>query len=341
MLGIFRKGKEPDARPAKPIEAPRLLEIAGAPPFPIAAHIDAVNGFPMLDWKAARAWVDAFPDAEGKAAAWSACEQGWLAHLRDGLGASYRLDETAGVAIVSSLEPKLAAKTLEFMELTLKRITRVLEGIAQVPEWGKDILIVFDDQDTYYRYASQFYPDKGEFAFSSGMYLNRDCTHFITTKDDLRTIEPVIAHEMTHACVAHLPLPLWLNEGLAVNTEHRLVGPGSPLHTAKEIYAMHRKFWGEGEIQEFWSGHSYDRTDDGNMLSYDLGRVLVEQISSDWPRFREFVLAAHFEDAGAASAQAHLGLDLGTAVAAMLEVKDSAACRPNPQLWKHLETKTD
>ena len=42
-------------------------------------------------------------------------------------------------------------------------------------------------------------------------------------------------HEMTHGSVAHLPLPLWLNEGLAVNTERRLAGAtGAPARSAPE-----------------------------------------------------------------------------------------------------------
>jgi hypothetical protein len=341
MLGFFPRKEGSHAAKPETSDAPSVLRVGDAPPFPIAAHLDSRAGFPMLDWMAVRAWIESVPDAARRNAAWSACERGWLAHLRDALGPGYRLEESEGAAIVSSLDRHAVKLTLEFMERSLKRITRVLEGIAQVPEWGKDILIVFDDQETYYRYASQFYPEHGEFAFSSGMHLSRDCSHFITTKADLRTIEPVIAHEMTHACVQHLPLPLWLNEGLAVNTEHRLVGPGSPLYAPQQMHAKHQAFWGEAEIQEFWSGDSYRRTDDGNMLSYDLGRILVEHLSGDWARFRDFVLNASYEDAGAASARDRLGIELGAMVAAVLEGGEGADWSPNPKLWKHLETRTE
>jgi hypothetical protein len=341
MLGIFRKATSGEAAPATVRKAPQVLELGGRPGFPVAAHLEIREGFPMLDWGTARLWVEAFPSEQEKAAAWSACENAWLAHLRDALGPGYRLDESAGAVIVSSLDPKHSAATLAFVEKTQKRITRVLEGIARVPEWGKDLLIVFDDEDTYYRYASQFYPERGEFAFSSGMHLGGDCSHFITTKADLRSIEPVIAHEMTHGCVNHLPLPLWLNEGLAVNTEHRLAGGGSPLYTPLEMRAKHLAFWGEAEMQEFWSGDSFRRTDDGNMLSYDLARVIVEQISTDWPRFRAFVLEAKSEDAGAAAAEERLGANLGAITAALLEKSDPAAWQPAPQSWKHMETRTE
>jgi hypothetical protein len=107
------------------------------------------------------------------------------------------------------------------------------------------------------------------------------------------------------------------------------------------MHAKHLAFWGEEMIQEFWSGDSYRRTDDGNMLSYDLGRILVEHLSGDWARFRDFVLHAKYEDAGAASARDHLGVELGPIVAALLEGDEGADWGPDPQRWKHLETKTE
>jgi hypothetical protein len=220
------------------------------------------------------------------------------------------------------------------MERTLKRIGAVLNGIAQVPAWGKDLLIIFDDEAQYYNYVSYYYPDSGEFAFSGGMHISAGCSHFVTIKSDLRSIEPTIAHEMTHGCLAHLPIPKWLNEGLAVNTEHRLAGAGRPLYTPDQMHEKHLRFWGEAEIQEFWSGNSFQRTDNGNELSYDLARILVDQFSRDWARFTAFVLAADYADAGRAAALAHLELPLGAAAAAILEKSPLPQWEPNPGAWE-------
>jgi hypothetical protein len=131
------------------------------------------------------------------------------------------------------------------MGRTLGKITKVLDGIAQVPPWGKDILIVFDDADSYYNYVSYYYPDEErEFAYSGGMHINTGCSHYVTIKRELQSVEPVIAHEMTHGCLSHLPLPLWLNEGLAVNTEIRLVGNFSVSLTPQQMRKKHLSFWG-------------------------------------------------------------------------------------------------
>lgn len=138
---------------------------------------------------------------------------------------------------------------------------------------------------------------------------------------------------MVHSLVSHLPIPAWLNEGLAVNTEKRLSPSGRPLFSPHEMHAKHLDFWGVDEIQEFWSGKSFLRPDDGNMLSYDLACILVDQLSTDWPRFATFVNDANLEDAGAGAAAQHFDMDLGAAVSALLEKESEADWRPDPRKW--------
>jgi hypothetical protein len=182
--------------------------------------------------------------------------------------------------------------------------------------------------------VSFYYPESGEFAFSGGMYINRGAGHFVTVKDDLRGIEPTIAHEMTHSCLSHLPLPLWLNEGIAVNTESRLVRPPHRLATPQQMRDKHLRFWGEDEIQQFWSGKSFGRPDEGQALSYDLARIMVEQLSKDWKPFKRFVGAADYQDGGDAAARQFLGASLGAITAALLERDSAPAWEPRPQRWE-------
>jgi len=339
MFGLFRRRDEPPVE-THAQEAPRVITLEVASPFELVAHLEVHEGLPSLDWDAVFKWTDSINPEELRDEAWVACLKGWMLHLRDALGEGYHLDESEGAVLLSSLESNRSRATLELQERTLDRVARVLDGIAR-PEGLANILVVFDDDDAYYRYASRFYPERGEFAFSGGMHISRGCSHFITKKSDLWAIEATIAHEMTHGCVRHLPLPLWLNEGLAVNTEHRIAGATPRLFTPREMHAKHLAYWDDATIQEFWSGDSYDRTDDGNMLSYDLGRIMVEHMSGDWARFREFVLAATYKDAGAAAARAHLGVDLGVMVAALLEKGEGADWAPDPQRWKHTQTETE
>lgn len=195
----------------------------------------------------------------------------------------------------------------------------MLHGVAVFPAGVKSILLVLPDEDAYYQYLSNQHSDEGEFAYSSGVFIDAGCPHFVVTMADLSAIEPVIAHEMTHSAVAHLALPRWLDEGLAVNTEQRLTAVPKLIYTPQELRAKHLQYWGAAQVQEFWSGESFFRHDDGNLLSYELARILVSHLSGDWERFKEFVSHARRGDAGARAAKDYLGAELGALVCALLE----------------------
>jgi len=246
---------------------PADVMIEGVAPLPLHAHLALHDHYPIVDWTAVQSWVSPL-DSELQGRAWSAVEHAWLLHMRRALGKGFSLRESEHAALLSSLASNVAAATLGYMERTRQSIIKILDGAARPAPWGKDILIVFDDSESYYRYVAHYYPDAGEFAFSGGMHIDAGCSHYVTVKSDLQVIEPVIAHEMTHGCIAHLPLPAWLNEGLAVNVERRLTGV-RPTHTPQQLRAKHAAFWREDEMQEFWSGKSFLRADDGNLLSYD------------------------------------------------------------------------
>jgi hypothetical protein len=298
--------------------------------FPFSEHLNSHQGLPIVDWTVVQSWVDGIESEDLQAKAWAQAEKAWLLHLRDSLGEKYRVMQSDTALLLSALDKNVAQATLEYMSLTLKRISKVLDGIADIPPWGSDILIVFENEELYYDYVSFYYPEPGEYAFSSGMFINAGCSHFVAVQSDLRVIEPVIAHEMTHSCLSHLPIPLWLNEGLAVNTEQRLTGKPPNIYSDREMREKHLAFWDAEKIQEFWSGKSFSRTDEGNMLSYDLARILVEQFSKDWASFKDFVLAAQWQDGGAEGAKRYLGIRLGEYTSALLE-------KPSADLFEPLK----
>jgi hypothetical protein len=325
---------KPCPKAAKREPAPEWVTVKGGFEFPLARHTTAHEGYPIVDWEKVRAWVDGLEPQARRAQAWTACERAWLLRFRDALGAAFRLDEADSAAVLSSLEPNVARATLEFIARTERRIGAVLKGIVQLAQWGKDILVVFDDGESYYRYVSHYYPETGEFAFSGGMHLDSGCSHFVTVKNDLRHLEATIVHEMTHACLEHLPLPLWLNEGLAVNTERRLAGVERlPLGALEELHDKLRRFWSVVSIQDFWSGDAFHRPD-SQTLSYELARIVVEQLAKDWEPFTRFVLRAERADAGAAAARECLGLDLGAVVTVLLERETPRSWSPDPQKWE-------
>lgn len=304
-------------------DPPDHIEAAGTPPLQLRPLMRMTEGLPHPDWATIDAWVDSIPVAHEQAAAWARCELGWLQHLRFSLGPDYRLHVTDREALLSTLDTATAQATTAFVAKSRARIARALEGLAEEPKSGYDIVMVLEDEETYYRYVSHHYPDGGHFARSSGMYLGVGCGHFITVRNHLHHIEPVIVHELTHALLNHLPLPTWINEGLAVNTEHRFHPPLAGAHLggadSMEQHARHQAFWTPDHLQQFWSGEAFHRPGQGQELAYDLARILTAQLASDWPRFTAFARSAHRLDAGAYAAQQLLGIGLGQAVCALLE----------------------
>jgi hypothetical protein len=334
LRSLVASKQPPEVEAAQPFAPPpAAISAPGADDFSVTENLRDANGLPVLSWETAQQWVDGISGGEAQAKAWSDCERAWLEHLRAALGSDYRLREQGTALLLSTLQSNVAEATLTFVNKTRQRVVRILDGVAHVPEWGHDILVVFDDDDTYYRYVAHYYPEAGEFAGSGGMYINAGCGHFATVKADLGSIEPVIAHELTHACLSHLPIPAWLNEGIAVNTERRLCPPASAVSTPQQMHARHCKFWGPAEVQQFWSGKSFLRSDEGNELSYDLARIIVSHFGADWDRFRPFVLSATVEDAGASAAAQHLGVQLGEVVSALLEQEASPQWAPDPGAW--------
>jgi hypothetical protein len=310
--------------------APERVSIAAGADIELQHHLTQKNGFPWLDWSAVAHWTRSI-QAERPSDPMSAdrqCRRAWLLHLRDALGPDFLLHESEHSLILSSLEPQVARATANFVARTRQRVTKLLGSLAELPHDQQSVLIVFDDQDSYYRYVGALYPDEGEFAFSGGMFINAGCAHFVTQRADLAQIEPVIAHELTHSALSHLALPLWLDEGIAVNTQHKLTGIPHNLHTPRQMNAKHLQFWDEEQIQQFWTGDSFHRPDDGQMHSYDLARILVEHLARRWPEFERFASHAARQDAGAQSASDHLGVDLGAWVCALLDREPSEGWRP-------------
>ena len=211
----------------------------------------------FFDWRAVEDWLSRLPSVEARSAIKADCQRAWLLHLRDALGGAYELHESAQCFVLSPYTDRFAAATLDFVARTRERVAATLAGLAQEQSADKEILIVFTDPNAYYRYISHAYPDDGEFSFSSGMFLHAGCPHFVTVHDEMHTVERVIAHEMTHASLAHLRIPLWLNEGIAVNTEDRLMGRLPKLFTPAEMREKHlasgakRRFRSSGPASHF------------------------------------------------------------------------------------------
>lgn len=314
-------------------EAPDQILLDGFAPFEVIEHLLDIKGLPILKWKSFAAWRSEIADPAMQQHATTLGQRAWLHHLRNTLCPHSYFYETDTAFVISSLEPNVIVASAKFVATTRKRISRLLPNVARFPQEMKSILLVLDDADTYYRYLSIYYPDDGDFALSGGVFIDAGCPHFVTVARDLSATEPVITHELTHSALSYLRLPKWLDEGIAVNSEQRL-SPSGHLGAPREMHQKHQQFWNTEAIQEFWSGHSFDRQDDGNLLSYDLARILVAHFSSDWNAFEKFVLTAERHDGGNGAAQKTLAVDLGHCVCSLFGFDTTPEWSPAAQAGK-------
>ena len=74
----------------------------------------------------------------------------------------------------------------------------------------------------------------------------------------------------------------------------------------------------EKKIQEFWTGRSFNRPDEGQDLSYHLAQFLVQSLARNFQSFKQFVLQAHFEDSGESAARAVYNNTLGYLIEGVL-----------------------
>lgn len=258
---------------------------------------ESVHGLTRLNWGLVYKRVEADFTHQDQHALWGDIAHTWLCSLRADLGDAYDISESDNFMMLSCESAHYNQTLLRYLEQCRRRLMHFLKGIANDDGFGKYVVIVFENNDRYYDYVSYFGPEEGTFGMSSGSFMSYGYEHFVFPHQDIHQTEPVAAHELTHAMVSHLPIPLWLNEGLAVNMEALLTGLGG-LNLTRDLYAQHQSFWDEKNIQEFWRGESFSRPDDGQKLSYQLARILVSNLSEDQASFVGFCNKADWKDAG-------------------------------------------
>jgi hypothetical protein len=283
---------------------------------------------PIPDWDA-QSWP-ATADADVLSAHANGMAAAWLDALMTALPDGYQRSESANFMLLSPLEARPTRVLLDYLERSRKRVLATLPGITDDLGHGAYVVLVFHDEDSYYRYIANYggsSPDPE--AFTSGMFIDAGYGHFTFMAGPFDTMEPVVVHELTHCLVRHLPIPAWLNEGLAVNTEQRFV-PARPRWGPSEREFLFSRFWTPETIQEFWSGKSFLRPDEGQSLSYELAKLLVQLLDKDYERLQAFCRSAVREDGGMAAAGPALGASLAELAGAVLGEGDWT---PRPEMW--------
>ena len=287
-------------------------------------------GFPVIDWEKIDQELPDNLSEEELHNSYIDITRSWFNCMHKRVP-SFKISQSKNFFLLSSFDKKQEKRFLRFLEKTLSLIISTLEGIANDDGWGKHVVFAFDNQDDYYEYISQIYPDEGSFSLSTGMYINRGYGHLSFPVQDMGINEVVAIHEMTHACLSHLPIPDWLNEGLAQILEGAYSDNFHFFELTEDDLRTHKEFWNYDYLQQFWSGVSF-RKPESSELSYDLALIITRRILSDFKdETKFFVNEANWSDGGNSAAKKYFRMPISHLVTSFVDVEDT---EPNPAYWE-------
>jgi hypothetical protein len=327
--GVEESGVE---EPAPALPVPKLID-----PLDLEALIDFADGFHRPDWAKVWQWIEQAIDPEERQDARDEAALFWVSQLRKDLGGNYSIWLSKHTVLLCEQSPDIARWLLDYTERTATTIEQRLGNLAWRDAPARRVVLVFSDQDDFYQYVA-FHLLEGEHPAVGAVCIHSGYTHVAIPWTDYLDVANSIAHELVHDCLAHLPLPIWLNEGVAVVLQkliappRRYIGQGeqqalssgainwrAPVMWA-ELAERHFAFWNEAHMQSFWAGTSFHEPGDANELSYSLAEVLVTLLNEQGKDmvFRAFLAAAHRNDAGQTAALDILDVDLGVAAGTFL-----------------------
>lgn len=276
--------------------------------------LEVVEGFSRPNWRLINDFVEQNVPSHERTAAWDFIAEAWLAQLTRDLGGTCRVSRSENFFCLSDVEPKTVESILSYAESVLRIVRAVLRDAAWTGYEGRHVLLVFSDPEDYFGYISYFYPE-GSHTLTSGVFLGDGYAHIALPYANAWSTEHVLVHELVHNLLCHLAIPSWLNEGLAMIIERRLLRQPFPID--QELVGLHAGHWNEQNIQSFWAGISFDQPGQAQ-LSYSLAEILVSLLREKGTDFSNFILNADWNDAGQDSALKCLDVDLGDLAAGFL-----------------------
>lgn len=323
--------QQPSAQPstARAKFQPRYLDLAQ-----VEGAFDFEAGFSRPQWDAIGAAIETTVEPENRADAWDEAAVQWLERIATDLGENYHVSTSENFLVLSPVEEGAASNLLRFAERAREIIRHNLKDIAWHTTHREPILL-FEDEDDYYTYIAYFYRED-QIPRSAGVYMKTGYPHMGLVFQNEAMASHTIAHELTHASLHGLPVPLWAEEGVCETLRRMIGGPQvasgeghanaywagvsgwTPPVMYGELSERHHAFWNEKNIQEFWAGASFGCEQEAQELSYSLAEVIVHLLSGNHEGFLAFITRAHYDDAGQTAALECLNRNLGEVVAEFL-----------------------
>jgi len=282
---------------------------------------------PRPDWDAIQGWVEERIAEADRPAAWARIAGQWLDVLNEALGGNYQTEQSDRLLLFAPRDYAEAEHLLGYAESGLQAIVEILGDAAGASWHGPLVLLLFADAETYCRYVLPFDPD-GEYFRSGGACFKQGYVHLALRPTHLDSLQSVVLHELTHACLWHLSLPLWLEEGITQMIQTAQITLEGT--TAAEI----RRYWQEHGLRDFWWGRGFFLDDEGQGASYELAEILYRILESDHRRqLRDFIRHAHADDAGDSAAHQFLGKGIAAVASQFLGPGSWEPVPPDGPTW--------
>src|ERR1051325_143312 len=289
--------------------------------FDITSALTWEDGLPRPQWDLIGSWIETRIPAEQHGDAWIDVGRRWMTQLAAELGRAYRVGESENILSLAAQSEAAMESLLGFAERCRSALSAVFAEVVDSDVPGKEFVLAFPSPDEYYRYVSAYYGE-GEYGGSGGMQIREGYPHIALWGKSLPLVENTLAHELTHAALACLSLPQWIEEGFAQMFEHDMTGRAL-LVLNEEMAAAHKNHWRENGLDAFWRGEGFHQSGDMQKLSYELAeiliRLLLEEYRPRWfgwqkepqRRLFAFLRGASADDCGADAAEKHLQTGLG------------------------------
>jgi tetratricopeptide (TPR) repeat protein len=281
-------------------------------------NIPAAFHLPRPNWEVIRTWVEGHVAEADHATAWAEIAEDWLATMNEALGDTYRIHRSERILLFASVSDEQAEAMLHYAESGIDSITNALGDLACERWLGPLAILLFADQESYASYTAPLDPE-AELIRSAGMCYRNGYVHIAIRPSHPDSLRRTILHELTHACLSDLSLPLWLEEGITQLAEEAAVFEWGQFALTSESAAENRRYWHQHGLSQFWWGEGFHLYDEGQAYSYQLAQILFRLILADHrQRLPDFVRHAHSDDAGESAARTYLGKGLADLAAQFL-----------------------
>ncbi|MDB5388503.1 MAG: peptidase superfamily protein [Planctomycetaceae bacterium] len=325
MDRVIKRRKDPHIRREVTPRTPESgINESTLPDFKLSAIPKAFH-LPRVDWDVVHQWMEQHIPESDRSQAWTQLATEWLEALNQALGNEYRVVRSEHLILFAPQDYEHTDVLLKFGESGLDRIDADLGDLAKKSDQVPLAILLFRDADSYCRYTSPFDPE-GAFLRSAGVCLRDGYVHIALRPYPLDTLQVTMLHEITHACLSHLELPLWLEEGITQMAEQAPLPVWSRFSLNREDASEIRQYWREQGLNDFWWGTGFQAIGAPQDFCYQLAHILFRLLISEHKqRVPEFVRRASAADAGECAARDALGKSLPDIAAMFLGPGEWAA----------------